>query len=289
MPIGTEPLSGIGPPTPCARSRPVGSASGMRLQVVEQRLRDAGDDGKTAERQRLAGRIHRPREHLVQRLVVRVQHAGDRRCVGHLEITDATVAVGVEIHQRRAAEIRAVVDERLRQPTDQGARGHGLLHVHAGLESERSDEIVDAGRGLQQALLHRHAVGERIGILDETVDVVAPVAATAQRVRHRPAETERQLAPVVAAEDQLRETLVLLQVVGRCARDPTSARRSCNHRSSRVRRSAAVARRRPRSNPSRPARCVRAPAASGASCRGSSCPPAPHGCRRSPARRTAWW
>ncbi len=181
----------------------------VRDQIVVHRLRNTRDDRELPERNVVAVRVLRPIEALRERLIVRGDRALDgRRRVG-LEIADLAVPVQVEVGQRLAREILAVVDQVLIDTVHVGAGGHRVLQLRAGLETERPYEVVDTGAGLQVFLFYRHLLDERVGILDQSEDVKARVLV--QNVI-RPAHAEGRLASVVGTHDALDETLLVRQI-----------------------------------------------------------------------------
>ncbi len=184
----------------------------MRDQVAVQRCGNPRHLRKLVEGQRIAVRVARPGPCLDERLIVRRQPARDGRSLLQLEIADHAVAIQVEIHQWRAADVLAGADHGLGEPAGQRARRHGFLVFGAGLEAEGADGVFEAERPLQYLLLDRHVVGVGTGILEQAVDVVATAPLGVARQGQRPADAERAFRTPVAAFDDLREPFRLHEI-----------------------------------------------------------------------------
>ncbi len=132
MPIGTYPEIGCRPAHTLRAQRAGRVGFRMRHEIVVQRPGNPLHLGELVERQRLAARIARPVEILNERLIARAQLVrprGERPL--HLEISDDAVAVQIEIHERRAADVPVVIDEILRQASSERARRLRALIVRA--------------------------------------------------------------------------------------------------------------------------------------------------------------
>src|SRR5690606_35290946 len=170
---------------------------------------DTADGRELVDRQVVAVGVRRPGEALDQRLIRRAEAALHRRRRVHLVVADFAVAVDVEVDERRAANVTARVDDVLREAVQQRAGRRRALKVDAGLEREAPDEVVDAERGLDQLLSDVDLTGERAGILEQTVHVVAALLLVE---RERASDPEGDLAAVVRARNGAEEALRLEQV-----------------------------------------------------------------------------
>ncbi len=173
------------------------------------RLWNAGDHRELPEREVVAVCVLGPVEALRERLVVGRDRALDWRGLIGLEIADPAVAVQVEVGERLAGDVFAVADQILIDAVHVRAGGDRVLQLCAGLETERPDEVVDAGAGLKILLLHRYLLDERIRVLYEPEDVEAGMLI--ENVVG-PAHAERLFAAIVGTDDSLDESLLVREV-----------------------------------------------------------------------------
>ena len=121
------------------------------------RLRNAGDRRETS-RSRKAGPLPDRRGQRKSWPSGSLPDTGrptHRRAEMRLVVADLAVAVGVEVHERNAANVRAVVDEVLSDASHERAGRVRVLKLRADFEPEVADQVVDAGRALARSSARR--------------------------------------------------------------------------------------------------------------------------------------